>query len=195
MLAAAIGVPGIAAWLALEQRARLRPGETVLVLGAGGAGGRLALQVAKPLGAARVVAADRKPERLAQAQALGADAGALIVPGEAFEEALRAAAPEGIGVVVDFLWGEVTPRVIPILKYRRPRIAQVGSAAGGVAPLTAAVFRNKLISLIGHSNFLFDAPGSPCGLPARGRPGGARRAAARGRDEPPGRTSSPPGSG
>jgi NADPH:quinone reductase-like Zn-dependent oxidoreductase len=57
-IAAALGNTGMAAWLALEWRAQLKPGETVLVLAATGAVGRVAVQVARELGAGRVVAAD-----------------------------------------------------------------------------------------------------------------------------------------
>jgi NADPH:quinone reductase-like Zn-dependent oxidoreductase len=154
-LAAALGVPGIAAWLALEKGARLATGETVLVLGAGGSVGRLAVQVAKPLGAGRVVAAARSEAALRRAGAIGADAVALIPDdAAAFERALRDAAPEGYDVVVDLLWGEVVPHAIAVAN-DGARVVQVGSSAGAMAPIVAPVFRNKLISIVGHSNFLF----------------------------------------
>src|SRR5207248_6952801 len=73
-LAACLGVAGLAAWLALEWRGDLREGETVLVLGASGAVGLIAVQAAKLLGAGRVVAAARNPEGLERARSLGADA-------------------------------------------------------------------------------------------------------------------------
>ena len=73
-LAAALGIAGLAGWLPFAWRAPLHGGETVLVLGATGAVGLVAVQVAKLLGAARVIAAGRDPERLAKAAALGADA-------------------------------------------------------------------------------------------------------------------------
>src|ERR1700727_2055539 len=72
-LAAALGVAGLAGWLALDYRAHLRPGEAVLVLGAGGSAGQLALQSARVLGAARVVGAARGKD-LPQAADLAADA-------------------------------------------------------------------------------------------------------------------------
>src|SRR6185503_20402657 len=73
-VAAALGNTGLAAWLSLSWRAQLEPGETVLVLGATGALGTIAVQVAKVLGAGRVVAADRASERLAGMRDRGADA-------------------------------------------------------------------------------------------------------------------------
>ena len=73
-LAAALGNSGLGAWLALEWRAGLRAGETVLVLGATGAMGNIAVQAAKVLGAGRVVAAARAGERLQRTLERGADA-------------------------------------------------------------------------------------------------------------------------
>ena len=66
----AFGIAGLAGWLALEWRAQLREGETVLVLGASGVVGAIAVQAAKLLGAGRVVAATRSPEGLDRAQEL-----------------------------------------------------------------------------------------------------------------------------
>jgi NADPH2:quinone reductase len=72
--AAAIPNPGVSAWLSLSHRAKLAAGENVLILGATGVTGKLAVQIAKTLGALRVVAAGRRPESLAALPALGADA-------------------------------------------------------------------------------------------------------------------------
>ena len=98
-LAAALGTVGITAWLALE-RARAQPGERVLVLGATGAVGQAALQLAKVLGAARVAAAGREPERLERARELGADEVVQLGAGD-LAEAVRAAAGGDLDVVVD----------------------------------------------------------------------------------------------
>src|SRR5271155_2051774 len=73
-VAVALGISGLAAWLALTWRAELQPGEHVLVLGASGVLGQIAVQAAKLLGAARVVAAARSAEGLERCLALGADA-------------------------------------------------------------------------------------------------------------------------
>src|SRR5258708_23363132 len=72
-IAAAILNPGVSAWLSLKHRARLAPGETVLTLGATGVTGKLAVQIAKILGAGRVVAAGRNEEVLNTLHQLGAD--------------------------------------------------------------------------------------------------------------------------
>src|SRR2546429_5939470 len=72
--ASALGTPGIAAYLALTKRAQLKAGETVLVLGASGVLGAIAVQVARLLGAGRVIAGARDPRGLARAKDLGAHA-------------------------------------------------------------------------------------------------------------------------
>ena len=71
--AAALGNAGLAAWLGLSWRGRMRPGETVLILGATGVSGLIAVTAAKRLGAGRVIAAGRNREALQCAKRLGAD--------------------------------------------------------------------------------------------------------------------------
>lgn len=73
LTAAAIANPGIASWMALTERARLKPGETVLVNGATGTSGRLAVQIARHLGAGKVIATGRNPAALSTLETLGAD--------------------------------------------------------------------------------------------------------------------------
>jgi NADPH:quinone reductase-like Zn-dependent oxidoreductase len=150
-LAAAIGVAGLAGWLALEYRARLQPGETVLVLGAAGSAGQLAVQSARALGAGLVVGAARGKD-LPQAAALRADAAVDLADEQAIEAALAAAAPGGYDVIVDFLWGEVAPRAMNHAK-RGGRYIQVGNSAGAESTIGGLVLRNKLLTLIGHSLF------------------------------------------
>ena len=105
VLAAALGNTGLAAWLALAWKARLEPGETVLVLGATGALGSVAVQAARLLGAGRVVAAALGGPGFERLERLGADAVvALDGPGDPVA-ALRDATEGGADVVVDPLWG------------------------------------------------------------------------------------------
>src|SRR6266699_70271 len=93
--AAAIPNPGVSAWLSLKHRARLAPGETVLILGATGVTGKLALQIAKILGAGRVVAAGRNEEVLNTLHELGADETIrLNQPDQDLIQAFRRAAGE-----------------------------------------------------------------------------------------------------
>jgi NADPH:quinone reductase-like Zn-dependent oxidoreductase len=117
--AAAIANPGMSAWAALVERAHLVQGETVLVNGATGTAGRLAVQLARHLGAAKVIATGRNAEELEQVKQLGAD---LIIPftlgtlspsgTKDYEDALRQEFASGIDVVVDYLWGESAQTVI-----------------------------------------------------------------------------------
>ena len=101
--AAAIANAGTSSWAALTERARLRPGETVLVNGATGASGQLAVRIARHLGASRVIATGRNRAVL---DALDADA---VVPLNGDADALKAAFAEhfaaGVDVVLDYLWG------------------------------------------------------------------------------------------
>ena len=105
-LAAALGMIGITAWTALEWRAALHPGESVLVLGATGPTGQTAVQAARLLGASRVVAAGRDTETLARLREIGADATVEIQTEqsvEALAQAFRDALGGQVDVVVDAL--------------------------------------------------------------------------------------------
>src|SRR5580658_5297165 len=117
--AAAIANPGMSAWAALVERAHLVPGETVLVNGATGTAGRLAVQLAKHLGASKVIATGRNAEELEEVKKLGADidipftSGALHSSGaKDYENALKPVFASGIDVVIDYLWGESAKTVI-----------------------------------------------------------------------------------
>jgi NADPH:quinone reductase-like Zn-dependent oxidoreductase len=156
-LALCFGIAGLAGWLALEWRARLREGETVIVLGASGPVGQVAVQASRLLGAGRVIAAARDPEGLRRAQELGADAtvelGGAI---DRMEGAMRQAAEFEINVVVDPLWGE------PALAAMRAagtnaRLVQLGQSANGEATLDSATIRGKGLSILGHLNALAPA--------------------------------------
>jgi hypothetical protein len=112
-----LGVTGIVGWVALDYRAHLQPGETVLILGAGGSAGQLAVQSARILGAGRVVGAARSGRALAADR--GADAVVDLADDQAIDAGLAAAAPGGYDVIVDFLWGGPAPRDEP-RERRRP---------------------------------------------------------------------------
>src|SRR5581483_4398809 len=105
-VAAALGNAGLAAWLALSWRAKVRDGERVLILGATGASGMMAVTAAKRLGAGRVVAVGRNPAALARAKGLGADQTVAL---DAAAEDLAGAFQDGLGgsadVVIDYLCG------------------------------------------------------------------------------------------
>ncbi|MFI5754985.1 zinc-binding alcohol dehydrogenase family protein [Streptomyces sp. NPDC051569] len=151
--ATALGVSGTAAWTALEYRAHLAAGETVLILGAGGVVGQIATQAARLLGAGRVVAAARGELTLDTRHARGADAVVRLDRPQTLEEALRAAAPGGYDVIIDMIWGEAIP---PVINAANPgaRLVQVGNAASATVPVLAPAFRNRVMSLLGHTIFL-----------------------------------------
>jgi NADPH:quinone reductase-like Zn-dependent oxidoreductase len=149
-VAAALGNTGLAAWLALTWRARLSPGETVCVLGATGAVGTIAVQAAKLLGAGSVIAAALPDERLARLKELGPDA--VIELGDATEltDRIRSAAPEGVNVTIDLLWGEFGVAAMRAAA-RFARHIQVGSVAAADLVLPAALLRSTSLEVRGFS--------------------------------------------
>ena len=147
-LAAALGVAGLVGWVSLDHRAHLQTGETVLVLGAGGSAGQLAMQSARILGAGRVVGAARG-KALEQAADRGADAVVDLADDQAIDAGLAAAAPGGYDVIVDFLWGRPAPHAMNHANVGA-RYIQVGSSGGPTSTITAAVIRNKLLTLVGQ---------------------------------------------
>src|SRR5580704_9129948 len=148
-LAAALGVTGIVGWVALDYRGHLQTGETVLVLGAGGSAGQLAVQSARILGAGRVVGAARG-KALEQAAGRGADAVVDLADDQAIDAGLAAAAPGGYDVIVDFLWDGLAPYAMNHANVGA-RYVQVGSSAGPTSTIAAAAIRNKLLTLVGHT--------------------------------------------
>ena len=150
--AAAIANPGMSSWAAFKERAALKAGETVLVNGATGSAGRLAVQIARHFGAKRVVATGRNLEAL---QAVGADATIPLVNDEtALEASFARAFEEGIDVVVDYLWGKSAERLLvaaaKVLPDGKPlRFVEIGSVSGPSIALPGAVLRAKAITLMG----------------------------------------------
>jgi len=152
--AAAIANPAMSSCAALTERARLKPGETVLVNGATGAAGQLAVQIAKHFGAAKVIATGRNGEALREAAAFGADMTIPLVGDEAALDASFAAAfDEGVDVVVDYLWGRSAERLLIAAakagKAAPIRFVQIGSVSGETITLPSAVLRAAPITLMG----------------------------------------------
>jgi NADPH:quinone reductase-like Zn-dependent oxidoreductase len=160
--AAAIANPGMSAWAALAERAHLAAGETVLVNGATGTAGRLAVQLAKYLGAGRVIATGRNAVELEEVKKLGADIvipfalGALNRSGaKDYENALKQVFASGINVVIDYLWGESAKMVIVAIakavEDATPvRFVHVGGASGEEnIELPGAALRSSAIMLMG----------------------------------------------
>ena len=151
---AAIADPGMAAWAALETRAKLMAGETVLVNGATGSAGRMAVQIAKHLGAKKVVATGRNREALNALGSVGADA---LIPldhdGGASEDGLRKQFEQGIDVVLDYLWGASAGQILAAASAAKGtmpiRFVQIGTTSAPVIPLPGIVLRSSAIQMMG----------------------------------------------
>ena len=153
--AAAIANPGMSSWAAYTERARLKAGETVLVNGATGTAGRLAVQIAKHLGAKKVIATARNADALKSIAALGADVTIPLVEDEvALESAFKEQFAEGVDVVIDYLWGASAERLLIAGAKAGPdavpiRFVQIGSVSGSDITLPSAVLRSSAIALMG----------------------------------------------
>jgi NADPH2:quinone reductase len=152
-LASALGIAGLAGWLPIARRAPVQPGDTVLVLGATGTVGLVAVQAARLLGAARVVAAGRDPDGLARAERLGADASVRLDEANDLAATFKAAFDgNGPSYVFDPLWGEPGAAAVEAAA-PGARLVQLGQSAGPMATLTSAAIRFKQLSILGHTNF------------------------------------------
>ena len=138
--------PAMSSWVALRQRIDFGRGQSVLILGATGNAGRMAIQVAKRFGASEVMAVGRDTAKLAELSALGADRTLR------FEEVAEAA---DVDVVIDYLWGEPTGKaMVDLLTHRSDRgkpltWLEVGAAAGPEAAIPAAALRSARLQIVG----------------------------------------------
>jgi NADPH:quinone reductase-like Zn-dependent oxidoreductase len=152
VLAAAVGNSGTAAFMPLVEEAGLRPGETVLVLGATGAVGQLAVQVAHRRGAGRVIGVARDRIALGRLPALGADAVVDLRADEGDEElAARLLAAAGpVDVVLDGLYGVPLEAALRVCA-PRARVVNVGNPAGATVQIPAGLLRGKQLTLSGFA--------------------------------------------
>jgi NADPH2:quinone reductase len=154
LTAAAIANPGMSAWVSLKERGGLKPGETVLILGATGVAGQLAVQVARQLGAKRVIAAGRNVGSIQKA-----DVDAIVALGEpedAVREVFAGHVASGIDLVIDYLWGRPTELLFEALgrgfkasSTHRTRHVEVGESAGKAITLPGALLRSVDLTLLG----------------------------------------------
>ena len=156
--AAGIANPAMSSWAALTARAKFVAGESVLILGATGVAGQLAVQVAKRLGARRIIAAGRNPQALQRLSALGADA---VISLDQEQTPLVTAfrteiAEAGVDVVLDYLWGQPAELVLHAISQKglrkagaRIRFIQIGESAGKTISLPAATLRSSGLELLG----------------------------------------------
>jgi NADPH:quinone reductase-like Zn-dependent oxidoreductase len=147
--------PAMSSWVALRRRVPLRPGQSVLVLGATGNAGTMAVQVAKRLGAGRVVGAGRDPERLSALVSLGADEVVALTGDETATDAALGTAAGEADIVLDYLWG--TPArhaMMALLGARSDRSRavdwiQIGAVAGPTIELPSVALRSANLRLQG----------------------------------------------
>jgi NADPH:quinone reductase-like Zn-dependent oxidoreductase len=155
--AAGIANPAMSSWAALTGRAKFVAGESVTILGATGVAGKLAVQIAKRLGARRVTAAGRNPQALETLKELGADA---VIPLGQEDDSLVTAfrseyAKEGVDIVLDYLWGHPAECLLDAIsqkgsrKAARVRFIQIGASAGTSIRLEAAALRSSGLELLG----------------------------------------------
>jgi len=157
-LVAGIANPAMSSWVALSERAKFVAGESVLILGATGTSGSLAVQIAKMRGARRVVAVGRNARTLEKLTSLGADA---VISLQQETEKLTAAFrteidQHGVDVVLDYLWGDPAAALLEAIAKKGPgkrapriRYIQIGSMAGATLPLAAATLRSSGLELLG----------------------------------------------
>jgi NADPH:quinone reductase-like Zn-dependent oxidoreductase len=152
---AAVMNPAMASWVALRRRITFRGGQSVLILGATGNSGRLAVQVAKHFKAGQVIAVGRQAERMRDLTNLGAT---RIVELDGDPETVKrdlADAGKDIDVVLDFLWGKPTANtlyaIVPNRSHDEQLLTwiQIGSVAGRESPIPSAALRAVNLQLIG----------------------------------------------
>jgi NADPH:quinone reductase-like Zn-dependent oxidoreductase len=165
--------PGMSSWVGLRRRAELASGESVLVLGATGNAGRMAVQIAKLLGAGEVIAVGRNAEILATLPGLGADR-VVSLEGDEATAALAEAAAE-VDVVIDYLWGKPAEAAIPAIvrartdRARALRWVQIGAITGPEIALPSAALRACNLKLMGSGQGSVSTAGIVEELPALAR--------------------------
>ncbi|MEU0781176.1 zinc-binding alcohol dehydrogenase family protein [Streptomyces sp. NPDC006173] len=164
--------PAMSSWIALRRRVALRPGAGVLVLGATGNAGQLAVQIARHLGAGHVVAAGRDGERLDLVSRLGADETVSLL-GEPKEVADQlAASAADVDVVVDYLWGPAAEQAMPALLTARAERGkaltwiQIGSMAGTEITLPSFLLRAANLQIMGSGQGSVTTAGIVTELPS-----------------------------
>jgi NADPH:quinone reductase-like Zn-dependent oxidoreductase len=151
VIAAAMN-PAMSSWIALRLRAPIEPGQSVFVLGATGNAGQMAIQIAKLLGAGRVIGAGREINRL---ESSGADEiVSLVGDPDAVGAAIAKTASE-CDIVIDYLWGQpAADAMMALLSARQDReksIAwiQIGSVAGPTMALPSVALRSTNLRVLG----------------------------------------------
>ncbi|WP_261640304.1 quinone oxidoreductase family protein [Erwinia mallotivora] len=147
--AAAMGNPGMSSWAALTRRAALRTGETVLINGATGISGGLAVRIARHLGAGKIIVTGRNATALQQLRTEGAD---ITLTLEQLPTRLPELMQEGVDVVLDYLWGESALDIMTAAVdggAKVVRFVQIGSLSGQQISLHSKLLRSSGLTLMG----------------------------------------------
>lgn len=148
VIAAAMN-PAMSSWIALRRRIAFPPGQRVLVLGATGNAGRLAVPIASRLGAGEVVAVARDAGKLSELPALGASTTAAL------DDPALGTIVADVDVVLDYLWGEPAARVMTALVRERADRSrpvdwvQIGAVTSATAPIPSAALRASQLRIVG----------------------------------------------
>ncbi len=157
LVAAALPASALTSYFPLQWSAKLEKGESILINGATGVSGKLAIQIAKLLGVGRIIATGRDEAGLQKILQLGADAAIdLKQPDEQIKEAFKKEAGKGYDIVLDFLWGHPTELLLNTLVPKRAgfathrtRFVQIGQSAGENINLPAETLRTSGLELMG----------------------------------------------
>jgi NADPH:quinone reductase-like Zn-dependent oxidoreductase len=150
---AAVMNPAMSSWIALRQRISFAAGQDVLVLGATGNAGQLAVQVAKLFGANQVIAAGRNADRLAALPALGATATVRLGGDDATTRLGQVAGD--VDLVIDYLWGPPAAAAMEAVITNRADESkpltwiEIGSVAGPAAAIPSAALRAARLQIVG----------------------------------------------
>jgi NADPH2:quinone reductase len=142
--------PALSSWMALKFRANFKKGKSVMIIGATGTSGRLAVQIASRLGASEVIAAARNVEKLEELKKLGATKIVSTTDDKGLAEA-----GASVDIVLDYLWGDVSAKamwaIIPNRKNDSQQLTwvEIGSSAGQTAPIPGAAYRAINLKMIG----------------------------------------------
>ncbi len=171
LIAAAMN-PAMSSWVALRQRITFEPGQSVLVLAATGNAGRMAIQVAKRLGASHVIGAARSGPRLDALPGLGADV-TVALDGDPDEVAQRLGeAARDVDIVIDYVWGQpAMDAMVAVVTGRADRgkplsWVQIGSVAGPTAAIPSAALRAARMQIVGSGQGSVPARSIVAELPA-----------------------------
>ena len=171
MIAAAMN-PAMSSWVALRRRVPIEAGQSVLVLGATGNAGAMAVRVAKRLGAGRVVGAGRDAERLDALRGVGADEIVQLTEDPDATEAALAKAAADVDIVIDYLWGKPAARAMMALIIARkdPSHAlnwiQIGAIAGPTLELPSVALRSANLRIQGNGQGAVSIRGHLAELPS-----------------------------